>query len=529
MPENYELETREFILRAEKVDTEQRIIRGVAVPYEVETNIGGEYVERFAKGAVQDSEDSLLYWRHADPIGKLTSSSDSEAGWEIEARVSETTQGNDALVLARDGVVVQLSVGFERDNEYEVEEREDGTTLITRTKVRVREVSLVPRGAYGENATISEVRAASDSNNNTKEVEMTDNNSADLLEVRETVEELERKIANLNVREEEPVLDTRSAAEVLKALAKGDEATVKAVSDLQERAYTGGTTADATLKPGWVGDLTRIFDNSSGVLASIFETGALPADGMSIEYAQLKSNTVQVTEQVNEGDDLAYGKVTLETKTAPVKTYGGYVQLSRQAIDRSSLPVLNRSLEALAQAAAKRAKIELRKAFNDAVTARSAIASNGGVVLLGSTLATATYNNWVNAIVDASIKFDEEALDPDALVVSASVFKKMAGFAGSDGRPLLSLDGSGANTVGRLNITALQGSFANVPVVLDAGLTGDSATLVNGRAIRVYQSSLVSLQDENIINLSKDFSVYRYAAIATEIPAGIVPVKLAAS
>src|SRR5690606_2251814 len=62
-----------------------------------------------------------------------------------------------------------------------------------------------------------------------------------------------------------------------------------------------------------------------------------------------------------------------------------------------------------------------------------------------------------------------------------------------------------------------------------AGQTGDSAYFVNSRAIRQYDSALISLQDENIINLSKDFSVYRYGAIATEMPQLIVPVKLAAS
>ena len=36
----------------------------------------------------------------------------------------------------------------------------------------------------------------------------------------------------------------------------------------------------------------------------------------------------------------------------------------------------------------------------------------------------------------------------------------------------------------------------------------------------------MSLQDENVLNLSKDFSVYRYGAVADEIPAGVVPVKI---
>ncbi len=528
MPEqSYDLQTREFLFRAESIDTEKREVTGIAVPFDTDANIGGYFMERFAPGSVQDSDDALLFWRHSDPIGRLTASGDDKAGWKITARVSETTLGNDALTLARDGVVTQLSVGFEPGGEYVVEERENDIPVITRTRVRVREVSLVPFGAYGDGASVTEVRERPNPKENTMPEVAAE--VPDLTEVRDRIEELERRQASFSTKDETPVTDTRSAGQIVKALATGDESTLRHYNELMARAYTGGTTADTVVKDAWVGDLTRIFDNSSGVLAAVFSTGTLPATGMSIEYAQLKSNTMQVNEQVAQGDDLAYGKVQLETKTAPVKTYGGLTQLTRQEIERSSLPVLDRSLEALAQAAAKRAKAELRTAFNALKTEREAIATNGGVVVLGATLAAGTFSNWVSATVDAASKFDEEALNIDALIVSASVFKKLAGLTGSDGRPMLQLDGTGANTVGRLNITALNGSLVGVPVILDSGLTGDSASFANARAIRAYNSPLVTLQDENIVNLSKDFSVYRYGAVAAEIPAGLVPVKLAAS
>jgi hypothetical protein len=120
---------------------------------------------------------------------------------------------------------------------------------------------------------------------------MTDTIAApDLIEVRERIEELERRSATFAARDESPVTDTRTAGEVLKAIASGDESTIRAYNDMVERAYTGGTSADAVVKPGWVGDLTRIFDASSGVLADTFSTGTLPATGNSIEFAELSSS-----------------------------------------------------------------------------------------------------------------------------------------------------------------------------------------------------------------------------------------------
>ncbi len=70
--------------------------------------------------------------------------------------------------------------------------------------------------------------------------------------------------------------------------------------------------------------------------------------------------------------------------------FRGWTELSRQAIERSSIPVLNTTLEALAMEAGKRKKIELRAAVADVIAARKAVAANGGVVVLGSTLAASS-------------------------------------------------------------------------------------------------------------------------------------------
>ncbi len=527
----YELETRQFEFRARTVDVERREIVGTAVPFNQDANIGNWIIERFAPGSVQDSENALLFWRHSEPIGRLTASEDSEAGWEIVARVSETTLGNDALILARDGVVVQLSVGFEPGGDYTVEERDNDIPIVTRTRVRVREVSLVPFGAYGDGATVTEVRERPQPKENRMTEQVLDAAALTLevRELRDAIEEYERRMAAFTVREEEPACDTRSAGEIVMALAAGDADTLRAYNELlEQRAYTGGTSADSTVQDAWVGDLTRIFDASSGVLASIFASDTLPSNGNNIEFAELASNTTQFTEQAAEGDDLAFGKVTITTRTAPVKTYGGYTQLTRKEIERSTLPILNRTLEALARAAGARSKAVLRAAYEALYTARTAIAANGGVVVLGATLGAGTLANWESALIDAAIKFEAENLPMQGLVVSTSVFKKFSSFYDSTGRPLFDRR-DGSNTLGELRLPGLKGDLDGLTVACDTGASGDKAAFVNGLAIRHYTSGLVQLQDENIINLSKDFSAYRYGAVAAEIPAGVVPVKLAAS
>lgn len=520
----YELITRSYEFRSEDVDTDKREIRGIAVPFNKDAQIGNAYIERFAPGAVQDSEGALYFWRHSEPVGRIISARDTEAGWEIVARVSETTLGNDALTLARDGVVKELSVGFEPGGEYEIEERENDIPIVTRTKVRVREVSQVPFGAYSDGATISEVRAASSVSKTNKEGQiMTDETKgADLIEIREAIEDLDRKFSTLDQREEEPALDTRSAGELLKEAIAGDESAVETLN----RAYTGGVQADGVNKPEGLVNLVRIFDASSGVLAQVFSTGNLPATGNTLEFVELGTNTLSVTEQANEGDDIPFGKITFTTRTVPVKTYAGGAELSRQAIERSTVGVLNTTLEGLALEAGKRKKIVLRNAFNTVVAARTAIASNGGVVVLGATLAAATADNWTDALVDAAVKYDGLAIAPEALVVSATVFKKLSKLTVAGERVFTLVE---KNAIGSLNLPGLSGNLAGIPVYLDASQAGDSAVFVNGRAIKQYDSALISLSDDKISNLTKAFAVYRYGAVADELPSGIVPIKLAAS
>lgn len=526
------LERREFLVR--KVDAETRTFTGLAVPYDTDTKIGAFYTERVAKGAVRDSDGALLLWRHDEPIGKLTAARDTKAGWEIDARISETARGDEAYVLLRDGVVDRLSIGFEPIEHEEHRDPETDHLTITRTNIRVREVSLVPFPAYSD-AAVSAVRSASVSVReavNKEGVPSMDEDTitaADLTEVRESIEDLTRRFDTFTPTPPAPVADTRSAGEYIKALAAGDAETVRAYEAMvqQERAYTGSTTADlgATLKPGWVGDLTRIFDASTGVLADTFSTGKLPDSGMTIEYAELASNTITVEEQAAEGDDIAFGKVQLTTKTAPVKTYAGGTQLTRQEIERATIGVLNTSLDALAMAAGVRKKIVLRAAYNTLVTARKAVAANAGVVVLGATLAASTAGHWEDALIDAAIKYEALNLPLENLLVSGSVFKKLRSLTVSGERVMqVAKD----NSSGTLNLRGLTGDLAGLPVKLDSGQAGDEAVFTNSRALRQYETGLVHLSDENIVNLSKAFAVYKYGAIAAEIPAGVVPVKLSA-
>lgn len=337
--------------------------------------------------------------------------------------------------------------------------------------------------------------------------------AAGLDEVRQAVEMLERQVASIEVAPAAVVEDTRSAGEILQAIAKGDEVAM--------RAYTGATTADTVLRDAWVGDLTRIVESVPGV-RQVFATGTLPAEGNFIEYASLTSNSVDVDVQAAEGDNLPYGEVVIDSHTASVKTFGGYSELTRQSIERSSIAYLDHVLRAQAFAAGKALNDFVRAEY---LTEHAAQVTATNVVELA---ATPTYADWINAAIDAQIKFQAQGLSIDALVVDPTTFKSLLNVESADGRPVFLVTGAGSNNVGSLNVRGLAGDLASIPVIMDAALQSDEIAFVNSNALRLYASAAARLQDENIINLSKTFSVYMFGAVAHEIPSAIVPVVPAA-
>ena len=218
------IETRSFEARA---DLEERTIVGLAVPYGQLADIGGAYQERFVAGAIDSVEDVKLFYGHEEPIGKVVEGRDTEAGYEILARVSDTPRGNEVLTLMRDGVLNKFSVGF-----LPVESERDGTT-ITRTKVSLKEVSVVPFPAF-TGANITEVREEQLA----PEAELTieqerDSMSENIeLEVRSVMDEVAelRRVVEAGQTSVAPAVigsEIRSQAEFAKKLLKGDSEAVE--------------------------------------------------------------------------------------------------------------------------------------------------------------------------------------------------------------------------------------------------------------------------------------------------------------
>ncbi len=506
-----EIETRSFEARA---DVEERTIVGLAVPYGQLADIGGAYQERFAPGAIDSVEDVKLFYGHEEPIGKVVEGRDTEDGFEIVARVSDTPKGNEVLTLMRDGVLNKFSVGF-----IPVESQRDGST-ITRTKVSLKEVSVVPFPAF-TGANITEVREEQESpvleaglTNEQERESMSDNMELEVRSVMDEVAELRRVVEAGQTSAAPAVVAShiRSQGEFAKALVKGDAAAI-------ELARAASDSSDTVALPGFVGYIDNLIAQNRPAM-SVFSRAALPAAGLTVEYAQVTANTIAVGQQDPEGEALSFGNLTIASTSAPVKTYGGYTSFTKQTIERSSVDYLNTVFRALSLAYAN--------ATNAAFVAHVEGLNYTGKVFDVSAL---TVSALIGGITDgATYIFENTGLRPEAIVASPEAYKKLMTVVGTDGRPVILQDGQGFNNIGTANLPGLSGSLLGLPVVVDPAMTANKVYMANSQAIQSFESAgaPVRLTDSDITTLTDSISVYGYLAITTPFAGAIVELDVVA-
>jgi len=505
-----EMETREFEVRA---DLEERTITGLAVPYGQDANIGGQYTERFVPGAISDVTDVKLFYGHEEPIGKVLSGRDTDAGYEITAKVSDTARGNEVMTLMRDGVLNKFSVGF-----VPLESERDGST-VTRTKVTLKEVSVVPFPAFA-GANITEVREDGGTPAETSEPQpeqenpMSENIELDVRAVQDEVAEIRRLVeAGQTVATPAPLGgEFRSQGEFAKALVAGD---IKA----QEFARTASTSADAAVVAPWFGYINTLIANNRPTV-SAFSRAALPATGLTVEYSKIDANTLDVDVQDPENEALAFGNLTFETVSTPVKTYGGYTSFSRQYVERSQVNTLDQVFQGLALAYAG--------ATNGAlVTALGALDYNGKTFDADGGTAASLATGIANG---AAYIFTNTGLRPEFILTGTSGYVQLATIAAGDGRPVLLSDGNGNNNIGTANIPGLAGSVFGLPIIVDPAIGANVVYMANSAAVITMESAgaPVRLTDGDITTLTDSVSVYGYMAIAVPRFGAIVKLDVTA-
>ena len=515
-----ELETREVEFR---LGEEPGTIRGIAVPFNQPTDIGGAYQEQFVPGAIRSVEDVKVFYGHQHdelPIGKVVEGRDTPDGFEIVAKLTAGVQrAEETLALMRDGVLNKFSVGF-----MPVEQTRDGN-LVTRTLVDLKELSIVNWPAY-PGASITQVReeqteaiaeVLEDAPIPTeRESHVSENTELDVRAIQDELVELRREIA-VNVAPQTPVVPGtafRSIGEYARGLATGDAAAVE--------FCRAATSANTYSLPGWVGFIDNLI-NLNRPSWNVWSRGVLPAAGMTVDYAKVTANTVAVGNQATENTSISDGQITIANTSTAVKTYAGKSTLSRQLVERSSTPYLDTAFEAMA--------IAYGNATNAAVlTAIAALDFTGKVMDMDG----GTAKSVLEGIVDGAKYIKQNSgLNAEFILAGPALYKYLVTMADTQGRPLVRVDGGAANGESIGNAPApLQATVWGLPVIVDVTIGDTVGYMANSNAIRVYESAgaPARLVDDvsGLSTLSNDYAVFGYAAITVPFESAIVKLDFTA-
>lgn len=495
----------------------KREISGLAVPYGVEIDRSdwwyGTSRLKFAEGAAVVRDDAKLFFGHdhialGTPIGRITSWENTPEGLRITATLSQTAKADEIYALLQDGTLDKFSIGFH----YSAFSIEDEGELLLHTEIDVFETSVVSYPAY-DGAAVESVLSSDPTRKGqppmttkTQERQEAPEGTDGLAQIvktqdtlAEALAEVERKLATIGdaVVPDSPAALFSSYGEYVKGMLSGDE---NARSMALAFEAGDGVAADSVVRDPWVGDIIRLIEKARKIY-SLFDSAPLPAEGTTLEYGVIEDNTIDVEQQLEEGDDLVKGNIKIGTDNAPVLTFGGAAEMSLQKALRSSVPIVDMTWRALAIAYGKTTEQYVR-------TVKAAAAAQ----TVGSLADLDTIEGWIDFLVDASMHLDDKGLAPEYLQVTPDHFKTLASLRmGTDGPFLLD------RASGSINLTELTGNVAGIKTVLTPG--SGLVEVGNSFALKTFESGGAPLRlgpDTEILNLTQAIGVYGFLAVAVQ-------------
>jgi len=489
---------------------ERREISGKIVPMGTgeigHTNLG-DYT--FAANSIQIADPSKirLLSQHnlQKPIGKMISAETRADGVYAVFRLSRSSAGSDALIMAQEGLVTGLSIGAEI---LASKPSKDGYTVVS--QARLKEVSLVTVPAFAS-AEILEIAAEevlpAEENPQTESetvvedttVEATPVEAAAVEAARPTVTAMAYTTPRLN-------LDI-TAGQYVKAqlhASRGD-------ADARElmAALSVATVAENTgmVPPTYLRDVIGIIDASRPFIDSI-ERAQLPASGMKVFTPKLGAQAI--VGLTAEGAEFASQDTAVTFQEDDVVKFAGAGILDVELVDRSDPSFLDLYIRELSASYAQK---------TDAYAAKIAVNN------CGSTSGSTIYKAIAQGIADS---YGVTRSTPSKLMVSPSGgndnvdFANLLGAVDGSNRPLFAAAVS-QNAAGLITQGSTNGSVAGLDLVVDANYTGDNsnvkyALVYPSNAMRFHESAQIQLRSNVVSNGQLEIGLYGYVAVVNRYP-----------
>jgi hypothetical protein len=382
---------------------------------------------------------------------------DTPGGMMYEARISETALGNEALVLAADGVLDAVSVGV---NPTKFSYDSDGVMIIE--AAQWQELSLVPFGAF---AGASVDRVAASIHQPDDEVEL---NSEQ--EPVEENNEMSNPIETPAVIEAAPMAQPLyaqarnfklpSAAEFIAASLQGGGVLAEMNARIQAAA-PNITTGDT---PGLLPEVltTNVYDSLNPIrpFVTAIGTRAMPQSGATFRRPVITVRPVVTQQPTGQLNALDPSTVTVANNNVNKLTFGTYVTMSEQDLDWTDPASINIVLNQLAIAYGQATDNYAVDTCHAAITQTSAVAD------------TSDPADWIAAIYDGARQISQTSnYLPTHMVVTPGTWAALGALVDSTGRPVFPQIGA-MNAPGELSAANWNGNPLGLVLVVDKNTPG---------------------------------------------------------
>jgi HK97 family phage prohead protease len=491
---------------------DRREISGKIVPLgtgEVGNTNLGAYTFEVGSIEIGDVSKIKLLSQHdmKKPIGRMTAAETRADGIYATFKLSRSTSGNDALVMAQEGLVTGLSIGAEI---ISAKPSRDGHTVVSAAKLK--EVSLVTEPAF-KSAQILEIAAE------------------EIIPAEETKTESETVVEETTPVEATPVeaAAVEAARPTITAMAyskprfdfsapKQLEMTIKASLGSDEAREYVRAAADTTDNAGLIPtrQLTTVINglaNNTRSAIDAISTGVLPDAGMSFEIPKI--TTLPTVAETAEAGTPSNTDQASSFVTVSVKKYAGQQQFSVELFDRSSPLFITELMNNMAA--------QYAAATDKAVY--TALAS--GATADATTLTTYPTASELLGFVSrgaASVYTNTQGFARNILANTSQWANLMT--LNDSGRPIY-MAAQPQNAGGVVRPDSIRGNVAGLDLYVSANVPtandtdkDDSMLIINPTAYTWYESPTYQLRADVIASGEILVAMYGYGAIATKIGAG---------
>ena len=494
---------------------DRREISGKIVPLGTgeigKTNLGA-YTFESGSIEIEDVSKIKLFSQHdmKKPIGKMTASETKADGIYATFKLSRSSAGTDALVMAQEGLVTGMSIGAEIISS---KPSRDGHTVVTAAKLK--EVSLVTEPAF-KSAQVLEIAAEEAPAETVEEnlptesetvvedttVEATPVEAAAVEAARPTVQAMVYTTPRIEVTKRNYLENT------LKANVFGDE---------DSRQWLRAADNDQTTGAGFIPtpqstQLLNFLSNADRPMIDSVSRGTMPEFGKTFELPKITE--VPLVDQIDENGAVTESQLEASFITVTKKSFKGRAITTLELLTNSTPAFLDELLVQMEYAYAKDTEEFVTTAIQGAGTLNATAQANSATGLLSYVSSAAA------AVYSASLGFARN------MIVTPEQWANIMSY-NDNGRPIY-IAANPQNNAGVLSPTSLRGNVAGLDLRVSRYMKGSggvgtadySMAVINPDAYTWYEGARQQLRTNINSDGTVDILLFGQGALATKLAAG---------